>query len=132
MDWLSRLTQAVQITPTGNSLEPEAPPEYLEDPMSGMVQSVCCLQTSTVLDAHNEEQPTPKAPPNADNQGLIDWFLTATLPTEAFDLDCARRVLDPAKFFDSLRREIARQQSSPRWRCGATQADLRSLRAAFE
>jgi hypothetical protein len=59
---------------------------------------------------------------------LVGWFLTATLPTEAFNLDCARRVNKPGKFFDVLRREIAGRLSSPRWRCGATQADLRRLK----
>ena len=67
-------------------------------------------------------------PIDADDQELIDWLMSAELPQEPFDLDCARRVLDPAKFFDSLRREIAGRQSSPRWRCGATQADLRRLK----
>ena len=71
------------------------------------------------------------APLSAADQALIDWFLTATLPTEAFNLDCARRVTDPKKFFDALRREIEARLSSPRWRCGATQADLRRLRTVL-
>jgi hypothetical protein len=73
-------------------------------------------------------EPQPIQQISDEDQILIDWFLTAALPTEAFNLDCARRVTDPAKFFDSLRREVAGRQSSPRWRCGATQADLRSLK----
>jgi len=72
------------------------------------------------------------APLSADDQTLIDWFLTATMPTQPFDLDSARRVLDPTKFFDSLRREVAGRQSSPRWRCGATQADLRTLKTVLK
>lgn len=75
------------------------------------------------------EPPPPEPPPiDAADQGLIDWFTSAELPQEPFDLDCARRVTDPKKFFDALRREIAGRQSSPRWKCGATQADLRSLK----
>lgn len=73
-----------------------------------------------------------QAPPveiSADDQILVDWFFTASLPTQPFDLDSARRVFDPAKFFAAIRREIDGRQSSPRWKCGATQSDLRRLRA---
>jgi len=70
-------------------------------------------------------------PVSDDEQILVDWFLTAALPTQPFNLDAARRVNDPAKFYDVLRREIE-GTSSARWRCGATQADLRALKAVFE
>lgn len=76
-------------------------------------------------------QPQPVEISAAD-QILVDWFLqAASLPTASFDLDCARRVFDPEKFFAAIRREIDTRQSSPRWRCGATQFDLEILRKLF-
>jgi hypothetical protein len=75
-----------------------------------------------------------QAPPveiSAADQVLIDWFFTANLPTQSFDLDRARRVFDPEKFFAAIRREIDTRQSSPRWKCGATQFDLELLRKLF-
>jgi hypothetical protein len=75
-----------------------------------------------------------QAPPveiSAADQVLIDCFFTATLPTVPCDLDCARRVLDPEKFFAAIRREIDGRQSSPRWKCGATQFDLELLKNLF-
>jgi len=75
-----------------------------------------------------------QAPPveiSAADQVLIDWFFTAKLPTQPFDLDSARRVFDPEKFFAAIRREIDTRQSSPRWKCGATQFDLELLRKLF-
>lgn len=81
-----------------------------------------------VFQSDPQPEPQPIKQISDDEQILVDWFCTATMPTQPFDLDCARRVLDPAKFFDSLRREIEGRQSSPRWRCGATQADLRRFK----
>lgn len=64
-----------------------------------------------------------------EEKELLDWFDSAELPTHPFDLDCARQVLNPVKFYASLHQEIESRLSSPRWRCGATQSDLRRLRA---
>jgi hypothetical protein len=69
------------------------------------------------------------APFSADDQELIDWFLQAAVSVEPFSLDEARRVSDPVKFFAAIRQEVESRATSPRWRCGATQADLRCLKA---
>jgi len=70
-------------------------------------------------------------PTATTDQELIDWFTTADLPQDPFNLDQARRVSDPGKFYDALRLEISNRRKSPRWKCGATQADLRALRTVF-
>ncbi|HQQ88404.1 MAG TPA: hypothetical protein PLA72_10435 [Smithellaceae bacterium] len=65
------------------------------------------------------------------DQELIDWFTAADLPKEPFELDQARRVLNPQGFYNAMRQEISNRRNSPRWRCGATQADLRRLRTVL-
>jgi DNA primase len=76
------------------------------------------------------ETPPPEPPQiEVADQELIDWFISATLPSEAFDLDCGRRVSNPSKFYAVLKQEIESRLVSPRWRCGATQADIRALKA---
>jgi DNA primase len=76
------------------------------------------------------ETPPPEPPQiEVADQELIDWFISATLPSEAFDLDCGRRVFNPSKFYAVLKQEIESRLVSPRWRCGATQADIRALKA---
>jgi len=79
-----------------------------------------------------QPEPLPMQQISDDEQILVDWFFTATLPTQPFGLDSARHVFNPGKFHDVLKREIEGRQSSPRWRSGATQADLRALKAVLE
>jgi len=90
-----------------------------DETLPEMVRAICDKITE-------KEQ---RIPPMTDaDKELIDWFLSADLPQEPFDLDCARRVLNPVKFYASLHQEIESRLSSPRWRCGATQGDLKVLR----
>lgn len=89
-------------------------------------------RASLAAGAPTPEPPPPQTPspetPDA-YQELIEWFTTAELPSEPFDLDQARRVTNPVLFYGGLRREIENRQTSPRRRCKATQADLRCLKA---
>ncbi len=101
----------------------EACDDWLKVALSCVSQTVCPQVSSLSTSAHTEQ------PQDTDEEReLIDWFRSAELPQEPFDLDCARRVLNPVKFYASLHQEIESRLSSPRWRCGATQADLKVLR----
>jgi hypothetical protein len=92
--------------------------------LSCVSQTDCPQVPSLSTSAHTEQ------PQDTDEEReLIDWFDAAELPSEPLNLDQARRVLSPAKFYVSLHQEIEGRLSSPRWRCGATQADLKVLRS---
>ena len=67
----------------------------------------------------------------AKTQSLVDWFLTLDPPPEPFYLENHLHVLDPAKFFDTLRHEIESGPSGPRARTGTLQSDLRQLKEYF-
>ena len=61
-------------------------------------------------------------------QSLIDWFVEFEPLTEQFYLEPHRRVIDPEKFFASIRQEIAAGPASPRGRNGALLFDLNILK----
>ena len=67
----------------------------------------------------------------SDIQFFIDWFLSLAPPPEPFNLEPHVHVLDPAKYFEALRREIETGPSGPRARMGTLQSDLRKLKAHF-
>lgn len=66
----------------------------------------------------------------AEAAELVAWFQNAggSLPVEPFDLCSGCRVVEPARFYASLRSEIATGPTGPRARLGTLQADLRRLR----
>lgn len=64
-------------------------------------------------------------------QSLVDWFMTLTPPTERFYLEPHLHIVDPVKFFQSLRREIETGPRGPRSRRGALQWDLQNLKTYF-
>jgi len=61
-------------------------------------------------------------------QSLVDWFMKLKPPETPFYLEDHREIIDPKKFFSSLRRDIEAGPSKPRARTGALQSDLRNLR----
>ena len=67
---------------------------------------------------------------NAEAAELVTWFRNAgdRLPVEPFDLCSGCRVVEPARFYASLRTEIATGPTGPRGRLGTLQVDLRRLR----
>jgi hypothetical protein len=60
-------------------------------------------------------------------QPLIDWFVEMEPPVAPFDLEPHRKVIDPEKFFTSLRQEIEVGARYPRNRNGALLFDLKIL-----
>ena len=87
----------------------------------------------------SEWQPSPIPPTrladspgtwNAEAAELVTWFQTAgeSLPVEPFDLCSGCRVVEPARFYASLRTEIATGPTGTRARLGTLQVDLRRLR----
>jgi len=75
-----------------------------------------------------EAEAKVKASWSPDVQALIDWFMESATPAESFYLGPHIRVIDPEKFFSSLRREIEAGPTSPRGRNGALLYDLNTLR----
>jgi len=81
--------------------------------------------------------PTEKSQPQADVkaswppevQSLVDWFATLKEPPEPFHLEAHRHIVDPEKFFRSLRQDIKAGPTGARARMGALQSDLRMLKA---
>ncbi len=57
---------------------------------------------------------------------LTEWFRSATLPTETFSLNPWTRVVEPEKFYEALRLDIARQPHG--LLAGALAGKLRALR----
>ncbi len=64
-------------------------------------------------------------------QALVDWFLTLSPPEESFYLGDHSHIVDPVKFFQSLRQEIHTGPGGPRARMGTLQGDLYKLREYF-
>lgn len=64
-------------------------------------------------------------------QAIIDWFLALIPPTEPFYLQPHMHVVNPGKFFESLKREIETGPRGVRARLGTLQSDLKSLRSKF-
>ncbi len=67
---------------------------------------------------------------DADTQRLIDWFPITSPPANPFELCRGVTILDPARWWRSIRGDIASGPTGPRARYGAVQGDLRKLFAA--
>ena len=63
-----------------------------------------------------------------DVHELINWFMELEALPEPFYLEPHIRVIDPDKYFKSLRQEIAMGPSCPRGRNGALMYDLNILK----
>ncbi len=61
-------------------------------------------------------------------QSLVVWFMMQEAPVEPFYLEPHQRVLDPVKFFLSLRQDIAKGPAGARAKYGTLQDDLRKLK----
>jgi len=74
----------------------------------------------------------PVAPGRAlwslEMQSLVEWFMMQEAPVEPFYLEPHQRVLDPVKYFHSLRQDIATGPTGARAKYGTLQDDLRKLR----
>ena len=81
------------------------------------------LPVRLIKTAPNEEKTW-----SPDAQSLIDWFMERVPPSAPFDLEPHRQVIDPEKFFVSLRQEIAIGPRCPRNRNGALLFDLGILK----
>ena len=66
-----------------------------------------------------------------DTNELIAWFLTTTPPAEPFELCRGVTILDPARWWQSVRSDIESGPAGPRARYGAVQNELRNLAAQF-
>ena len=64
-------------------------------------------------------------------KSCIDWFLALEPPAEPFFLQDHVYVLNPVKFFESLRKEIGNGPTGIRARLGTLQSDLIALKAKF-
>ena len=60
--------------------------------------------------------------------GLIEWFIALKPPAAPFDQEPHIHVINPEKYFTSLKREIESGPSCPRGRNGTLICDLNTLR----
>jgi len=61
-------------------------------------------------------------------ESLVEWFILQEAPSEPFHLQPHLRVVDPCKFFSSLRQDIGKGPAGARAKYGALQDDLRKLK----
>ena len=61
----------------------------------------------------------------------MDWFFALDLPTGSFYLEDHLHIVDPAKFFQTLRQDILTGPNGPRAKMGTLQDDLYKLREYF-
>jgi hypothetical protein len=105
---------------------PNVPSFVVDNTESAMTEAYIKVEPPPVRPiktAANEEKTwTP------DIQSLIDWFVELEPPTVPFYLEPHRKVIDPEKFFASLRQEIAVGPRCPRNRNGALLFDLGILK----
>jgi hypothetical protein len=87
------------------------------------------------VEASPVETVTPQAninvswPPKV--QSLVDWFMPMDPPEEPFYLVDHRHIVDPVKYFQSLKLDIEAGPRGSRARMGTLQSDLCKLRAYF-
>lgn len=135
---LTEIPTARGIIPTGQIIEiPESVMEKLKGKVVEILPTVKPLK-KRILDTLKADCPEtdiigPVAPARAmwfpENQALVDWYMQLDPPEVPFYLEPHICVVDPVKFFVSLRREIEAGPSGPRARRGALQTDLRKLKA---
>jgi hypothetical protein len=89
-------------------------------------------QNSVVSRFGRQCQPVPDTWPDADAEELLAWFATADLPMESYNLKPWCRIVDPARFYESLREDIARGPAGPHVHLGCVLTTLRSLREFVE
>jgi len=114
--------------------KPDTPPDTVRPLIDELRR--CKAEVVNILKMGDPITPTPKKQSRVnvnsswspEAQSLIDWFSTLDVPTAPFYLEEHRKVIDPRKFFDSLRQEIAIGPSCPRGRNGALLCDLNTLR----
>jgi hypothetical protein len=101
--------------------KPDTPPESARQLIEELRQ---CKQEAIALLTTNKHMAI--WPPEV--QALMDWFMKLEPPETPFYLEPHRQVVDPDKFFASLRQEITLGPDSPRGRNGALLYDLNTLR----
>lgn len=69
---------------------------------------------------------------NVEMLELIRWFESADLPMQPFAVNDFENILDPAKYYEVLKREIAAGPRGPRLKYGVLQSDLQRLKAYCE
>ncbi len=69
---------------------------------------------------------------DTETRRLIDWFSTTTPPAEPFELVPGVVIMDPARWWRSIRSDIECGPNGPRARYGAVQGDLRRLYALMK
>jgi len=82
-----------------------------------------------VYEDTSPQKERPPCPPEI--QALFEWFTTLDPPSAPFHLEAHQHIVDPVKFFMTLRREIEASQTGPRAKLGTLQSDLQKLRAYF-
>ena len=119
--WLEKLKKKTQ----------DLPPEELKELKKAPSFSFCSSSQGGYPENrwYNVEN-RPQTPPEWDTETavLVRWFEVALLSASPFDLQPYIRIVNPTRFYRSLRIDIAAGPAGPRARTGAMQADLRRLR----
>jgi len=69
---------------------------------------------------------------DAETERLIEWFLNTPPPTEPFQIYSGVWIAGPARYWDSLRGDIAAGPKVGRDCFGAVRGDLRRLAELFD
>ena len=106
---------------------PEAVKPLLDELKKHKAEVVNMLRMGKVV---SPDEVTPSQPVSwsLEFQALIDWFMELDTPKEPFHLEPHRRIVEPVKFFHSLRNDIQEGPDGPRGRHGILMEDLTNLK----
>jgi hypothetical protein len=128
-----------EILLEGNNIKlryrkPYEPPEtvrpLIDELRTYKAEVINILKTGSSITPTETTQPgvNVKAVWPPEMREIINWFEKLETPSEPFDLEPHQHVIDPVKYFSSLRQEIAIGPRCPRGRKGALLYDLNTLR----
>jgi len=109
---------------------PESARQLIDELKKYKAEAVNILKMGDTFTPTEKSQPQAKVtaswPP--EDQALLDWFLPLDPPTEPFYLEAHRHIVNPEKFFQSLRQDIETGHTGSRAKMGTLQCDLRKLK----
>ena len=106
---------------------PEAVKPLLDELKKHKAEVVNMLRMGKVV-SPDEVTPSQSVSWSLEFQSLINWFMELDTPKEPFHLEPHRYIVEPVKFFQSLRNDIKEGPEGPRGKHGVLMYDLTTLK----